>query len=288
MRRIPWELLALPALGISRALPDTGWGLWVRLAAATACLLLPGALVARALRVGLFSAVLAWSLAALFVAMAIVFAVHASLTLALVLLGVIVASALAWALIRASNKVLQARGPGRPEPPEASNTLLQAILVGAAGLGLGIALWTITTHLTGGDDFFHLARVRKLDDFGGLSLRAVDEFRDGGLHPGYAFPLWHSFLALVARLAGVDPSQVVLHEASLLVPVAFLVAWEAGKEVFRSAWGGLAVLLAQVSMFALASGHGGSYTALALPATASRQLLVPAVIALFFAYVAGR
>ena len=47
MRRIPWELLALPALGISRALPDTGWGLWVRLAAATACLLLPGALIAR-------------------------------------------------------------------------------------------------------------------------------------------------------------------------------------------------------------------------------------------------
>ena len=41
-------------------------------------------------------------------------------------------------------------------------------------------------------------------------------------------------------------------------------------------------------MFALASGHGGSYTALALPATASRQLLVPAVIALFFAYVARR
>jgi hypothetical protein len=166
--------------------------------------------------------------------------------------------------------------------------VLQGLLVALAGLGLGMALWFITTHLTGGDDFFHLARVRKLDDFGGLSLRAVDEFRDGGLHPGYAFPLWHSFLALVARLAGVDPSQVVLHEASLLVPVAFLVAWEAGKEVFRSAWGGLAVLLAQVSMFGLAAGHGGSYTALALPATASRQLLVPAVIALFFAYVARR
>src|SRR4029077_6758773 len=104
----------------------------------------------------------------------------------------------------------------------------------------------------------------------------------------YAFPLWHSFLALVARLAGVDPSQVVLHEASILVPVAFLVAWEAGKEVFRSAWGGLAVLLAQVAMFGLAAGSGGTYTSLALPATASRQLLVPVVIALFFAYVAER
>jgi len=220
MRRIPWELLALPALGISRALPDTGWGLWVRLAAATACLLLPGALVARALRVGLFSAVLAWSLGALFVVMAIVFAVHASLTLALVLLGVIVA-ALAVAVGR---RFLQGQTPPGSDP-----WIVAAVAVAVAGLGLGIALWFITTHLTGGDDFFHLARVRKLDDFGGLSLRAVDEFRDGGLHPGYAFPLWHSFLALVARLAGVDPSQVVLHEASLLVPVAFLVAWEAGK-----------------------------------------------------------
>ena len=285
-RRVPWELVALPALGISRLLPDTGWGLWARLAASTACLLLPGALVARALRLRLFSAVLAWSLGALFVAMAIVFAVHASLTLALVLLGGGAIGALAWAL-RASNTVLQARRPGPQAASGASNTVLPA-LVAAAGIGFGIALWFVTSHLTGGDDYFHLARVRKLNDFGGLSLRAIDEFKDGGLHPGYAFPLWHSLLALVARLAGVDPSQVVLHEASILVPVAFLVAWEAGKEVFRSAWGGLAVLLAQVAMFGLAAGSGGAYTALALPATASRQLLVPAVIALFFAYVVER
>ena len=288
IRRIPWELAALPLLGISRLLPETGWGLWVRLAAATACLLLPGALLARALRVPSFSATLAWSLAALFVAMAVVFVVHASLTLALVLLGVIAAGALVWRLLRASNTVLQAR-PAAPEDGSgASNTVLQASLVAAAGIGFGIALWFITTHLAGGDDLFHLARVRKLLDFGGLSLRSVDEFRDGGLHPGYAFPLWHSFLALVARLAGVDPAQVVLHEASILVPVAFLVAWEAGKEVFRSAWGGVAVLLAQVAMFGLAAGSGGSYSVLALPATSSRQLLVPAVIALFFAYVAAR
>jgi Family of unknown function (DUF6541) len=288
MRRIPWELLALPALGISRALPDTGWGLWVRLAAATACLLLPGALIARALRAPGFSAALAWSLGALFVVMAVVFAVHSTLTLALVLLCVIAAGALAWLLVGPSTTVVRARFRAQPGRSEPGNSVALAVLVAAAGAGLGIALWAITTHLAGGDDLFHLARVRKLEDFGGLSLRAVDEFRDGGLHPGYAFPLWHSFLALVARLAGVDPSQVVLHEASLLVPVAFLVAWEAGREVFRSAWGGLAVLLAQVAMFGLAAGHGGSYTALALPATASRQLLVPAVIALFFAFVAQR
>jgi hypothetical protein len=287
MRRLPWELVALPLLGVSRLLPDTGWGLWVRLGAATACVLLPGALLARVSRVRLFSSVLAWSLAAVFVAMAVVFVVHASLTLALVLLALIAAGALAR-LVRTSNIVLQAPTSAQTGRLRASDTVLQALLVVAAGAGLGIALWAITGHLTGGDDFFHLARVRKLTDFGGLSLRAVDEFRDGGLHPGYAFPLWHAFLAMIARLAGVDPSQVVLHEASLLVPVAFLVAWESGKEVFRSAWGGVAVLIAQVSMFGLAAGYGGSYTALALPATSSRQLLVPAVIALFFSYVAHR
>ena len=272
MRRVPWELTALPALGVARLLPETGWGLWVRLAAATACLLLPGALVARALRVRGFSAALAWSLAALFVATAVTFAVHSSLGLTLILLGAIAAAALV-AILR--------RRPGQGQTPWGLS-----LPVAAAGVGFGIALWFVMGHLTGGDALFHLARVRKLDDFGSLSLRSVDEFRDGGLHPGYAFPLWHALLALVARLAGVDPSGVVLHEASVLVPAAFLVAWEAGVRVFRSAWGGLAVLAAQAGMFALAAGSGGSYTALALPATAGRQLLVPAVVALFFASVA--
>ena len=292
MKRIPWELAALPALGVARLLPDSGWGLWVRLLAATACLLVPGALVARAVRVPGFSSALAWSLCALFGAMTVVFLVHGSLSLALILLAVVTAAATVWVLLRPSNTVLLGtkvrRPPSEQDVSEASNTVLQGILVAAAGMAFGIALWFLTPHLSGGDDLFHLARVRKLDDFGHLSLRAVDEFKDGGLHPGYAFPLWHSFLAVVSRLAGVDPTEVVLHEASVLVPAAFLVAWEAGKAVFRSAWGGLGVLAASVAMFALAAGSGGSYTALALPATTSRQLLVPAVIALFFTYVHRR
>ena len=49
-----------------------------------------------------------------------------------------------------------------------------------------------------GDGLFHEGRVRKLVELGDLHLRTVDEFKDGGLHPGYAFPLWHGFDALVA------------------------------------------------------------------------------------------
>jgi Family of unknown function (DUF6541) len=279
MSRVPWAfltLLALPALALARLAPETGWGLGLRLAAATACLLIPGFLIAGALGVAGFSAAFVWSFGALFAATAAMFAVHSSLTWALILLIAITVGAGVLAFARPRDSSGEAGG--------------LSVLVGVAlaGIGLGIALWYLMGHLTGGDDLFHLARVRKLLDFGGLSLRSVDEFRDGGLHPGYAFPLWHAFLALVARLAGVDPTAVVQHEASVLVPIAFLVAWESGKEVFRSAWGGLAVLATSVGIFALAAGSGGSYTALALPATAGRQLFVPAVIALFFAYVAKR
>jgi len=281
MSRLSWAylaLLAVPALGLARLAPETGWGLGLRLAAATACLLVPGVLIAAALRVPGFSAALAWALGALFVAAALMFAVHSSLTLALILLAVISAiGAVALAL-------RQGQTPGQTS----AGSVPASLAVAAAGVGFGIALWFLMGHLTGGDDLFHLARVRKLDAFGDLSLRSVDEFRDGGLHPGYAFPLWHCFLALVARVAGVDPAGVVQHEASVLVPAAFLVAWESGKRVFSSIWGGVAVLAAQVAMFALAAGSGGSYTALALPATAGRQLLVPAVIALFFGWLADR
>jgi hypothetical protein len=152
------------------------------------------------------------------------------------------------------------------------------------GFALGGALWFIT-GIVHGDALFHLGRVRKLDDFGSLSLHAVDEFRNGGLHPGYAFPLWHGWLALVAKLAGVDPAAVVLHEASLLAPLAVVLAFEAGRRVLHSTWLGAAAALAQVALIAFAPGGGGAYTSLALPGTVGRQLLVPAVLAVFFGFV---
>ena len=108
----------------------------------------------------------------------------------------------------------------------------------AAASLLGMLLWRVSGIVTG-DGLFHLARVRKLVELGDLHLRTVNEFVDGGLHPGYAFPLWHGFLALVAKVSGLDPTVVMEHEASLLVPLACLVAYEAGVAVFGSAAAGL-------------------------------------------------
>jgi hypothetical protein len=237
--------------------------LYLRLAGATLLLLLPGALLARSA-----SGAIVTSLTLLFGALAVVFATGSSLTLALWLLLAATVAAIPLALRRA-----------RP----ALDASWLAVLCG--GILFGLLLWRMLPE-PAGDALFHLARVRKLTAFDDLSLEGVGEFADGGLHPGYAFPLWHGFLGLVAELARVDPALVVRHEASVLAPLALLVVYEAGVAVFRSAWLGLATVAATLGWLAFASSSGGSFRSLALPASAgSRLLLVPAALALVFAYL---
>ena len=267
--RLPLLLAAVPLLGVARLLPGTGFGLWLRLAAATLVLLLPGRLLARALGMRGASAAFTWSTALVGVALAVTIAVHSSLDLALAL----VLAAGALALVRC---VLAGDGP----PAEAA--LVRRFVV-PAGLALGGAIWFIEGAIDG-DSLFHLGRVRKLVDLPSLSLHAVGEFRHGGLHPGYAFPLWHAWLGLVARIAGVDPTGVVVHESSILVPLALLLALEMGLAVFRSTGLAVATMLAQATLVALAPGAGGGYAQLTGPGTAARQLFVPAATALFFRF----
>ena len=263
----PILLLALPLLGVARLFTAHGFGLWLRLVAASLVLLLPGTLVARALRLRGASATVALGLGALGPALLLVFLVHSSIWLALVVLAVVAAVALPFALRVVSG-------------PPAWDTLTVALV----GLLLGVLLWHVA-GVVNGDALFHLGRVRKLDAFGDLHIRSVDEFRDGGLHPGYAFPLWHAFLALVAKLGGVDPTQVVLHEPSAVAPIAFAVVYEAGVALFRSAALGVGVLAAAVAAAAFAPGHGGSYALLGQPGTLDRHVLVPAALTLFFLFL---
>jgi len=254
-------------------------GDYLRLAFATALVLAPGRFVARLAGLRSSSATLACALGALFVAWAVVFTLHATIALAAALLALIGVAALLGRLLVAHRRAGERRPLARDRLPVVGRGI---VFVG--GVALGLALWQVAGVVTG-DGLFHLARVRKLVDLGDLHLRTVDEFKDGGLHPGYAFPLWHGFLALVSELSGLDPRVVVDHEASLLAPLALLVVWEAGVAVIGSAGGGFAVLAATLGLFCFAPGHGGSYATLALPPTAARQILVPAFYALFFAFL---
>ena len=239
--------------------------LLLRLALATGIVLAPGAIFARVVGVRSTSATFAWGLGVVFGAMGVVFLVHASLTLALVLLLVTALCAAPFARRQPVVPLI----PGRA-------------MMWASGIVLGLLLWHVAGEI-GGDGIFHLARVRKLVEFGDLSLSSVNEFVDGGLHPGYAFPLWHAFLALVATVSFADPSEVVLHEPTVLAPLAVLVAYEAGYAIFRRVTPAATSAAAAVAIVVMAPGHGGAYTSLALPATASRQILAPAALALALA-----
>jgi hypothetical protein len=238
---------------------------YLRLAFGTIVVLLPGLAIARTLGQRSMSAVFTWALASAFVAWAVVFTVHSNVKLAVLVLAAITVGALI---------------AGRRRQAATDDVRAPRWVLGV-GIVLGWFLWSISEIIVG-DGLFHEARVRKLLAFGDLHLRTVDEFKDGGLHPGYAFPLWHGFVALIAWFSGLDAEVVVRHAPSLLVPIACAVTWEAGVAVFGSRLAGASFLVATVALFCFAPGHGGSFDVLALPATSTRQIMVPAAIALFF------
>src|SRR3954451_18231175 len=238
---------------------------YLRLVFGLGCVLVPGALVARAFGQRSYSAVFAWTLACVFVAWAVVFAVHSNIKVVAFILLVIAVAALVLGRRRVWSR--DERAP-------------KWVLGG--GVVLGWFLWHVALDVAG-DALFHEARVRKLVEFGDLHLRTVDEFKDGGLHPGYAFPLWHGVVALVSWFSGLDPETVVRYAPTVLAPLVCAVVGEAGVAVFGSRLAGLSFLLTTLALFCFGAGHGGSFNVLSLPATATRQLLVPAAVAIFFA-----
>ena len=243
--------------------------LYFRLAFATGLVLSPGWMLSRAIGLRGVAATLAWSLTILFGVLVLVFVLSTTLTTGIALFAVIGLGAGAAMLVRRHDPATRVRpAPGR-------------LWAGGAGLLIGIVLWHVAGTVQG-DGLFHLARVRKLLAFDELTLHRVVEFNDGGLHPGYAFPLWHGFVAVIAKLSGEDPEKVFLHLPTLLAPLAVLVAYEVGWALFRRVWAAGAVAMAQVAIACFAAGHGGSYVLLAQPEPAARQLLVPAALALAF------
>ncbi|HEV8248976.1 MAG TPA: hypothetical protein VGQ15_03300, partial [Gaiellaceae bacterium] len=267
--RFAAALVAAPVvLALAHLLPETGLGLAIRLAAAAACILVvPGALILRALgwpaSPGVAAAgVLVWSLIVVFAALAVTFATGSSIRLTIVAIAAAVAASVVPAFVADA-----------PWPDRAERRAVLWLLLGS--VFLAGAVWYANRAPVSGDALFHLARVRKLADLDSLSLEGVGEFRDGGLHPGYAFPLWHGVLALIARIGGVDPALVVQHVAAVLTPAAVLVAYGAGAALFRSWGGGIAVALAQVAQLGFARAGTGSFGFLALPASAARLLVAP-------------
>ena len=280
--RVAAAVVAAPALLLlARLLPPDGIGLGLRLLAATACVLvLPGTVVLRAFAwpatpALALTAGFVLSLAVAFVAFAVTFAIAGSLGLVVALIAV--------ATLLAAIPALGAR----PEPVARVEWIVLGAIA-AAAVAFAALVWWATETVGTGDALMHIARSRKLAEADVLSsVDVANEYRDGGLHPGYAFPLWHGAVALVARLAGVDVATTTLHLSALLVPVSFVAAYAAGRALFDTWAGGVATLAAQVAQLGFSRDGIGSFDSLALPASATRIILVPALLALAFATLRG-
>ena len=207
----------------------------------------PGALIARALRLprrrGRRSR---WALGALFVALARRLRVHGSIWLALVVLR---------------------RGRRSPRSPFALRRGAPAAAARTRGLGrarasaslLGIAALARRARRSAATRSSTSPACGSWSSFGDLLLDGGRRVRRRRAAPGLRVPaLARLPRARRAGSPGVDPAVVVLHEAALLVPLAFLVAFEAGRAVFGSAWGGLGRARRRRSRSSCSrAGHGG-------------------------------
>ena len=137
------------------------------------------------------SATLGWSLALIFGALAVTFAVGSSLSLTLA----------AAARGRRRRGSAFARSAPRAERIPGRRWVLlrrRACSGSCSGTSPGTSAATGSSISRACGSWSSSTRSR--------STR-VNEFADGGLHPGYAFPLWHGFLALVAQVGWRRPGR---------------------------------------------------------------------------------
>jgi hypothetical protein len=278
---VPFALVVLGSLAASAVvclLPGAGVLMPLKLAAATyAVLVLPGAVILR---------LLGWprSLAAALPICATWSVVALAPGFALMLLtdgGLIVA--VLWLLFVIGAGLLVGRGKTvemdlRPTP------LTLSFIVGIA---LFSALTWLGSWVNVGDAVEHIARMRKISELD--PPRSLDELGllppDSGLHPGYAFPLWHAAGALEVWISGLEETYLFRFWPSLLVPFAACAVYSAGRSMFGSRSAGLATCGAYLGVFAFPWGGDGYFKLLDYPGYICIFLFWPLVIDRTFTYL---
>jgi hypothetical protein len=284
---------SMAAAVIARYLPGSGVGLVLKLVAGCyVVLLLPGALTLGALRwktsLPLAAAgSLVGSLLCVFVALALTFLIHASLSFTIALLGAISLVALSVALLRPQHGENAVNATGLTDR---GNRFSQAAVI-VLGVLFGVAV-SLALPAVMGDGLEHLSRARKLAEFNVLvSVAGIDQYRGAGFDPGYAFPLWHAVLALIARVMRMDVADVIRFLPVVLAPLSLLLLYTAGANLFASWVGGITTVVAEVARMGFSFSAekrltgAGWFVYTSWPGQGSILLLVPALLALTLTYV---
>lgn len=279
--RVPFAGIVLAAAlvcGLLSLLPDTlPW--WpVKLSAATCfVLVLPGAAVLRIVGwprspAAVLAGCAVWSIALLAPGLVVMLVVDGGLDVALVWLLVVIGAALA---------------AGRGKPVEMDVRLTSAILLLVGTAAAFAVLVAFARHNNVGDAIEHIARIRKLTELDPLrTLEEINLLPPGtGLHPGYAFPLWHATIALIVRISGVEEAVVFRSVPALLVPIVAAAIYRAGRSMFGCRAAGVAAWIAYLVLFAFPYDGVGYFNKLTYPGNLSIFLLWPLVVDRTFAYL---
>jgi hypothetical protein len=279
VRAVPFALLILigvAACGIVTLLPSGHGLLPVKLAVATwGTLILPGAVILR---------LLGWprSLAAALPGCAAwsVTAVAPGFVLMLLTDGGLVVAVL-WLLSVIGAGLLIGRGK-----PVEIEVRWSAILWFVGATAAFSALLWVGSWNNVGDAVEHIARMRKITELD--PPRSLDELGllppGTGLHPGYAFPLWHATGAVIVWISGLEETVMFRFWPTALFPIAALAIYRSGRAMFGSAAAGIATCIGYLGAFAFPIGVG-YFSQLSYPGYISIFLFWPLIIDRTFAYL---
>jgi hypothetical protein len=271
-------LLSLALCAVVCVLPDAGVLMPAKLVAATyATLVLPGAVILRLFGwprslAAALPACATWSLTALAPGFVLMLLTDGGMIVAVL-----------WLLLVVGVGLLIGRG--KPVEMDLRPTPLSLWFI--AGVVLFAALTWLGSWVNVGDAVEHIARIRKISELD--PPRSLDELGllppDTGLHPGYAFPLWHAAGALEAWITGLEETYLFRFWPSMLVPFAACAVYSAGRSMFGSRAAGLVTCGAFLGVFAFPAGGDGYFKLLDYPGNVCIFLLWPLVIDRTFTYL---
>lgn len=133
-----------------------------------------------------------------------------------------------------------------------------------------------------GDPLFHLSYVEKA--FGGQALSIGNlGFIKNTIHIAYGFPVWHVFVAMLAKIQNIDP----ITSWYLLVSPLFLLVILAWYFIFRQVFNSRFLAIIGVFFFLSFNSdqNGYIFTRLVVPDTLNQLLLLPLLVGLSLKFV---
>ena len=176
---------------------------------------------------------------------------------------------------------------GRGRPVAMDLRLTPTFFWFAAGVAGFAALMWIGSWNNVGDAVEHIARMRKITDLD-PAAHHLDQLGllppDTGLHPGYAFPLWHATGAAIVWLTGLDETVMFRFWPTALIPFVAAAVYNAGRQMFGCRAAGLATCIGYLGAFAFPIGVG-YFSQISYPGYICIFLFWPLIIDRTFTYM---